>query len=408
MTTALVAGRLGAVLRPRVAVGVALVALAGHAVVLAIWPDAHTLLIDLQVYRAGGQHVLDGQPLYVGGVLLDLPFVYPPVAAVLFAPLAFVPLPVLKIMWTVLELALLAVVARRSARAVGVPSGTPTTAAVVLLVAVATWLDPVRTTLYLGQINVVLLAVVLLDLLGRPDSGWRGVGLGLAAAVKLTPLLFVVYLLLRRRYRAAATAVGAFLGAGLLGFAVAPADSVQYWLRGTFAAADRIAAVDGNANHTVNGLVTRLFGTGPVSTALYLVGAAALVVATLVLAVRASRDGEELLAVSLVGLCSAAAAPFAWSHHWVWVVPLLPALAARWHAGSRAAGVALGAVLVGTIAVITALPGPAVGPIPSTGLISLTPDAYLAVLVAVLALLWRPRPSVSRWRGRASRPSRRP
>jgi alpha-1,2-mannosyltransferase len=370
------------------AVGVALLALAGHAVVLAIWPDAHTLLIDLEVYRAGGRFVLDGQPLYAHGVVLDLPFVYPPVAAVLFVPLAFLPIPVLKVLWTALGLALLALVAHRAARALGVPAGSPTAAVVVLLAAVATWLDPVRTTLYLGQINVVLLALVLGDLLGRPGSRWRGVGLGLAAAVKLTPLLFVAYLLLRRRYRAAATAVGTFVGAGLVGFLVAPADSVAYWLRGTFAAADRISPVDGPANHSVNGLVTRLLGTGTLATVVYLVCAAALVAATLAVAVRLAARGEELLAVSLCGLCSAAAAPFAWSHHWVWVVPLLAALAAR----GAVAAVAL--VLAATAAVITALPGPDVGPIPSTGLISLLPDAYLLVFVVVLGMVgWRPAPA---------------
>ncbi len=275
------------------ALGVAVLALAGHAVVLAVWPDAHTLLIDLEVYRAGGRFLLDGQPLYERGVVLDLlPFVYPPVAAVLFAPLALLPIPVLKAVWTALQLALLAYAARCGARAVGVPSGSPTAAVVVLVTALATWLDPVRTTLYLGQVNIVLLALVLGDLLGRRDSRWRGVGVGLAAAVKLTPLLFVGYLLLRRRYRAAATAVGTFAAAGLVGFLVAPADSVTYWLRGTFAAADRIAAVDGAANHSVNGLVTRLLGPGPAATAVYLVCAAALVVVTLALAVRLAGRGR--------------------------------------------------------------------------------------------------------------------
>jgi len=104
-----------------------------------------------------------------------------------------------------------------------------------------------------------------------------------------------------------------------------------------------------------------------------------------VVALRASRQGDELLAVSLCGLCSAAAAPFAWSHHWVWVVPVLVALAARAVAGSRTAGVLAGVVLASTIAVITALPGPDVGPIPSTGLISLFPDAYLLLFVLLLA-----------------------
>jgi alpha-1,2-mannosyltransferase len=155
---------------------------------------------------------------------------------------------------------------------------------------------------------------------------------------------------------------------------------VTYWLRGTFAAADRIAAVDGAANHSVNGLVTRLLGPGPAATAVYLVCAAALVVVTLALAVRLAGRGEELLAVGLCGLGAAAAAPFAWSHHWVWVVPVLVALAARrsWPG--------VGVVLAATFAFITALPGPVVGPIPSTGSISWFPDAYLAMFVVLLVL----------------------
>ncbi len=128
----------------------------------------------------------------------------------------------------------------------------------MLLTVVATGLDPVRTTLYLGQINLVLLALVVGDLLGRPESRWRGVGVGLAAAVKLTPLLFVVYLLVTGRRRAAATAVGVFAAAGVLGFLLAPADSVDYWLHGTFAAADRISDVAGLSNHSLNGLLARL------------------------------------------------------------------------------------------------------------------------------------------------------
>ena len=99
----------------------------------------------------------------------------------------------------------------------------------------------------------------------------------------------------------------------------------------------------------------------------------------------------------ICGLTSAALAPFAWSHHWVWVVPLLVLLA---HAagtggtsvpaapvGPRLARGALLAVLAVTIAVVTALPGPGVGPIPSTGLISVLPDAYLLLYLGVLVLV---------------------
>src|SRR5206468_2387725 len=141
------------------------------------------------------------------------------------------------VLWTAATLALLGYVVHRGLRSLGAPAPALLTMAAV---AVATWLDPVRTTLYLGQINVVLLALIVGDLLGTPgrrESRWRGVGLGIAAAIKLTPLLFVVYLLLVGRVRAAATAVGTFLAAVAIGFLVAPADSVAYWLRGTFAAA---------------------------------------------------------------------------------------------------------------------------------------------------------------------------
>src|SRR5436190_19955466 len=97
------------------ALGLAAALLLAQAVVIAIWPDAHTLMIDLQVYRAGGEAVLHGSPLYDGGVLLDLPFVYPPFAALVFVPLTVLPLPVLKIAWTLAGVALLVFVVRRSA-----------------------------------------------------------------------------------------------------------------------------------------------------------------------------------------------------------------------------------------------------------------------------------------------------
>src|SRR3954464_996657 len=170
------------------ALGLAAALLLAQALVLAIWPAAHTLMIDLQVYRAGGEAVLRGSPLYDGGVLLDLPFVYPPFAALVFVPLTALPLPVLKIAWTVAGLALLVFVVRRSAAVLGRPLDPAATA---LLVAVVLALDPVRTTFYLGQINVVLLALVLADLTGRPEGRLRGVGVGIAAALKLPPLLLV-------------------------------------------------------------------------------------------------------------------------------------------------------------------------------------------------------------------------
>ncbi len=363
----------------RVALVVAGLLVLAQAVAVGIWPEAYTLMIDLQVYRAGGQAVRDGTPLYARGVLLDLPFVYPPFAALLFVPLSVLPLPVLKVAWTLANLALLVFVVRRSAAVLG---WTPAPAVVALLAAVVLALDPVRTTLYLGQINVVLLALVLADLTGRPGR-LRGVGVGLAAALKLTPLLFVAHLLLTGQRRAAATAVATFAAAVGVGFVLAPAESATYWLDGTFAAADRITAVAGLSDHSLAGLFARTGVPGG------LVAAAALGVAGLVVARRAHRQGRELLALTVCGSVAAAAAPFAWSHHHVWFAPLVVLLAR--HAGDPRARWALAALLAATVAVITGLPGPGVGPIPAAGLISLQPDVYvLAVVVVVVAAWWTP------------------
>jgi alpha-1,2-mannosyltransferase len=382
------AGRCDRRLRFWVSVGV-LLALVGHAGVLWLWPDAHTLLIDLQVYRAGAEHLLAGRPLYVGGVLLDLPFVYPPFAAAAFVPLLALPLPALKLLWTAGALALLGFVTHRGLRSLGVPLRPPLGWGTVGLVALATWLDPVRTTLYLGQINVVVLALVLGDLLGRCDRRWCGVGVGLAAALKLTPLLFVGYLLVTGRWRAAGTASLTFALAGAMGVLLAPGDSRTYWWDGTFAAAGRISDIAATTNHSLNGLLSRSLGEGVAARIAFFVGAAVLVIVTMVLARRAHRRGEELLALTLCGLCSAAAAPFAWSHHWVWFVPLIIVLGHRvvGPAQDRVAGGLLAVVLTGTVAVITALPGPGIGPIPRTGLISLWPDTYLALYMIVLVVV---------------------
>jgi alpha-1,2-mannosyltransferase len=365
----------------RAVLPLAVVILAAQVAVVAVWPAAHLLMIDLQVYRAGGAAVLHGAPLYGGGVLLDLPFVYPPFAAIVFVPLSLLPLGTLKTLWTAATVALVAFVVRRSSALVG---WAPTPAATVLLVVVLLALDPIHTTINLGQINVVLLALVLADMTARPGR-FRGIGVGLAAALKLTPLVFVAYLLLIGRRRAAATALATFAGSVGIGFLLDPADSAAYWLDGTFAAADRISPVAGASNHSLAGLLARTGAPGWVG----LAAAAALGVAGLAVAVRAHRRGAELLGLTICGLLAAAVAPFAWSHHYVWFGPLVVLLARHLAAGERPAAAALAGLLAITFAWITQLPGPGVGPLPSTGLISLQPDIYVAAVIVIVGVAAR-------------------
>ena len=200
--------------------------------------------------------------------------------------------------------------------------------------------------------------------------------------MKLTPLVFVVYLLLTGRIRAAVTAMATFAAAVGLGFLVAPAESVTYWLQGTFAAADRISPVASTTNHSLDGLLARAGAPGWVG----LAATAVLGAAGLVVAVLAHRRGRPLLGVTVCGLLSAAVAPFAWSHHFVWFGPLVVLLAHRAWTGDRRAAAGLAGVLVVTVAWVTGLPGPGVGPIPSTGLSSLQPDVFLAAVVVTVAI----------------------
>ena len=295
------------------AVGVAMLVLATRA-------DA----IDLQVYRAGGQAVLDGAPVYDGPVWRGLAFTYTPFAALLFTPLAALSP----------AAATMAVVGINAVLLLGCAHGCWRAAAPrlrrgqqVALAAVTSGVllvtEAVHTTVYLGQVNLLLLALVLWDLLGRDGRRTVGIGIGIAAGIKLTPIAFVLLLLVTGRFRAAATAVGTFAATVAVGLLVLPGQALPYWLRGTFADSGRVYAdVGSRHNQSLRGLVLRATTSAPVAAVLWLVLALAAVAVTFAVAAWAHRRGERLLAATLAGLGAAAVSPWSWGHHWVWLVPL--------------------------------------------------------------------------------------
>lgn len=188
--------------------------------------------IDLGVYRIGGRTWLDGGNLY--GRLpatragVGLPFTYPPVAAVLLSSLSLLPMTVASTMLTLGSIALLAVVVLMFLRrAAGPAAASPW--ALAWLLSLVLFLEPVRDTLGFGQVNLVLMALVSLDCLAEAPRSPRGAVTGLAAAIKLTPAMFVLYFLVRRDRRAACTTAVSFAAVTALGFAVDWHDSVRYW-----------------------------------------------------------------------------------------------------------------------------------------------------------------------------------
>lgn len=352
------------------------------------WPNLK-LQIDAMVYRFAAERLLAGLDLYSTGFTgkpTELLFIYPPFAAICAVPLALLDRTTVQYLWLLGGLAALTYVVVQMLKSAGMQASTGLIGLASLLVGVIAWLEPVRLTAELGQINVLLLVLVVTDLLAGKHSRWAGVGIGLAAGIKLTPALFIVYLLVTRRMRAAMVAAVTFAATVGLGFAVAPSDSTTFWLRGRFDDVNRISR-DPLANTSVHGLFLRMHWSPTLATIVAITVAA---VAILIAAI-AYRRGYDVLAIAVVGLAAAAASPFSWSHHWVWFAPLVVHLGHRaCVGGSQTAAAAMWAIcaVVGGWFVSIA------GDTPQAGLMSLRPGgiwteilpgAYVFVFVAVLA-----------------------
>ncbi|ANY23380.1 glycosyltransferase 87 family protein [Gordonia terrae] len=292
---------------------------------------------DVRVYRAGAATVLDAGPLYDAPVLWRLHFTYPPFAAVAFVPLALLTETVANIVWWTIGFAALTGVVAMSLRSLNHRFDTRLGVFAVLIAIASTALEPIRTTIWLGQVNLLVMTLILVDLvfLGK-SSRWRGVAIGIAAGIKLTPLFAVVYLVASRQWRAAGTAVATFAATVAIGFVVIPGDSWAYWTR-HLTETDRVGRADSPANQSIRGSVSQLLAHfdigrfaerapgGPVFVAptwLWLPLAVIVAGLGLLAAVLAHRESREVLAATIVGMTMCAVSPFAWGHHWVWCVPL--------------------------------------------------------------------------------------
>lgn len=299
------------------------------------WPSL-LVQIDLQVYRFGAMRVRDGLDLYSVGLTGNrkvLLFIYPPFAALGLLPLAHVSEPTLQMLWLLLMWGLITYAIRRMLTSMAPAAGNGSWSVTALLVGLVAWLEPFRLSLELGQINIVILVLVLADLLGPAQRRWAGIGIGLAAGIKLTPALFIIYLAAIGRLRAALVAGATFAATIVVGFVLLPRDSAFYWLRGGFHDARRISQnpYASTANTTVSGLLTRLHT--PV--ALATTAAVILAAVAVTLAAVAYRRGHAVLAIAVVGMACAAASPFSWSHHWVWFAPLMVHLGYRAYVTGR-------------------------------------------------------------------------
>ena len=326
-----------------VAAGLYLAALATH--------PAVSLLkgFDLRVYRMGG--VLARQDpgrLYSWQQQPGIQFTYTPFAALVFALITPVPFRALMDVAAVVSTAALLVTASIAFRELGWRS-TARTGATLLVAGVAFWLEPVQRTLYLGQVELVQMAIIVWDLCQPDRRWWKGAATGILAGIKLVPLIFIAYLLITRRFRQAATAAAAFVVTVIAGFALLPRPSVQWWLHGSFLEAGRTGFVGEMVNQSLRGTLTRLAGSVASGQPLWLGAALATGILGLAAAALLHRDGHTFAGLTVCGLTALLISPISWDHHWVWVVPGLAVLidaAARTRGWVRAAWLAGAAVIV--------------------------------------------------------------
>ncbi|GAB0103209.1 mannosyltransferase [Nocardia sp. JMUB6875] len=283
--------------------------------------------VDLHVY-------VDGSANFGSGHLYDytdssktpdfpLPFTYPPFAAMVFYPLHFLPFSVVAIGWLLATVAaLFGVVWLAFEMLVGKAAmGEPKwRTAAVAWTAIGMWLEPVRSTFDYGQVNVFL---VLLAMVAVRSATWwiSGALVGIAAGIKLTPAVTGLYFAARKRWLTAIWSAVVFFGTIGLTYLITPGETNKYF-RELLGDAHRIGPVGSATNQSLRGALSRLVGHDVVSGPLWI--AAALVTAVLAFfAWRALASDDRLGTLIIVQLFGLMVSPISWSHHWIWLLPVI-------------------------------------------------------------------------------------
>ncbi|KUI24543.1 glycosyltransferase [Mycobacterium sp. IS-1496] len=311
-------------------------------------------LLDLSVFRDAGYAITANLPLYSEQFpsASGFRFIYPPFAAILFAPMAAVPQTALQIGWSALNLVLLWWILRTVLVRLRVR---PSNLVALALLGPALILEPVRSNFEFGQVNIVLMALVIADCLGVLPRRLRGVGIGIAAGIKITPAAFGLVLLLRRDFAGAARALIAFGATVLIGFLARSQESLYFWAT-EFFRTDRAGGHEFSRNQALTGLITRWGAAGTTKEILWLVGVTAVIAAAVYAGHRFTRSGMPVVATAVVALAALLAAPLAVTHHWVYAVLLVPLMVAPQHRRWRPLLVAAGIVFVAGPHIV--LPGP--------------------------------------------------
>ena len=282
---------------------------------------------DLNVYNDAGL-ITRQLPsyLYTWELSRSVQFTYTPFAAIVFAGFSFVNWTALRWLMTAASLAAIPRTTWLTLGAMG-KRGVGRAALALVVGAIGVWLEPVTKSLDLWQIEPLLLLLVVWDLTRQDSWRWKGVGIGIAAGIKLVPLLFIPYLLIAGKVRQAVVAATMFAVTVVAGFAALPGPSFSYWLTGYFMQPNRTGGVDALVNQSLLAMLGRQLGSGHAAQPIWLPLAIVVALAGIGAAALLSRAGKPVAGWVLVGITSVLVSPISWDHHWVWIVPLLALIA---------------------------------------------------------------------------------
>jgi alpha-1,2-mannosyltransferase len=317
-------------------VAVAALAAAAYLAALATHPMAATLKgFDLQVYLGGAHEALHHSADLYSWIYQGHPgiqFTYTPFAALVFA--AGLAIPFKALMAGVAIVSTVALVASvwiafrelgwRPAARLG---------ATLLVSGLVFWTEPVQRGLFLGQVELTLMGLVVWDLCQPDKRPWKGALTGIAAGIDLIPLVYIAYLVVTKRFKQAAVAIGTFVVTIIIGFAVLPHPSVTWWLDGDFFQAARTGFVGSQQNQSLRGMMTRFIGSVNGAYVPWIVVALVAAVVGLAAAVLLDRGGHAFAGLMAAALTGLLVSPISWDHHWVWIAPGLAVLV---DAGARA------------------------------------------------------------------------
>ncbi|WP_448851846.1 glycosyltransferase 87 family protein [Corynebacterium sp. 335C] len=291
-------------------------------------------MMDVEVFQDAGWALRRGQDLYSD----DFPtrsgyrFIYPPFAALLFAPMTWAGPVTLQVLWTLSTIAAVYLILFMVLRRLRVPQAWGWAA---LLLGLALRIDPITENVSFGQINVFLALLIVADVLGFLPRQLRGLGIGVAAGIKITPAAYALIFLVRGRWGDVARSFGWFVVTVVIGAIIRPQESLYFWTD-EFFATNRGGDAAYEANQALSGLLARAGVEGALLQVLIYAAFVAGAVAAGVAAWKLEKAGRPVLALLTVALAVCAIGPYTVSHHWSIVVlglPLLLTLRAPWAMG---------------------------------------------------------------------------